>query len=228
MELVTEVTTDPPAELWRARADWVKGEVLEEGERNRGAFRIAAGVVTLLAAGLFVVAWFHGEIWWFFAVFLAIVAVFLVGTAVRQALQRRKFGASVLHLEATPLALGDRVAGKVRTGIPRSESAPSIRLKLECVHRWESQSGTGSEKRTESHRKILWAAEREVTGVQYAGPEGRVHLAVPVDLALPADQPATTTAEGSNGISWELALHAPFPGLDYRATFTLPVVAPGR
>jgi hypothetical protein len=70
---------------------------------------------------------------------------------------------------------------------------------------------------------VLWQDERREPG--HVGARS-AHVLVPVRFALPADRPATTLG-GGEGIAWELEVFAAMPGLDYRATFTLPILPPG-
>ena len=53
------------------------------------------------------------------------------------------------------------------------------------------------------------------------------NFTVRVKFPLPSDQPATTLGGSHDGITWELVISAAMPGLDYGASFELPVLEPG-
>jgi len=121
----------------------------------------------------------------------------------------------------TPLVLGGRLKGEVRTGVAqgmRLEGPFSIALR--CVHRWEERGGSGEHRHTERRRDTLWEATSADPGRPVAGAE----LSVPVTFELPADQPPVTLGGGPDGILWELSVRAAVAGLDYSAGFELPVL----
>ncbi|HSM93834.1 MAG TPA: hypothetical protein VLT47_13205 [Anaeromyxobacteraceae bacterium] len=198
-------------------------EIEEEGARTLKGLAVSAGVMSVLGAGLGLLAWREGGMLWFFALVTGAVALGLVGAVVRQLLQHRKFGRSVLVLERAPVQLGEPLAARVRTGIPRGEAPPAVRLRLECLHLWEEESGMGEDRKTTRHRDRLWSDERQATAGYQAVAGGKVAVVVSVAFDLPADQPAARS-DSSDAIVWELGIHVPLPGLDYRASFRLPVI----
>ncbi len=221
---MADTASHEPLEPWRRRADWVRGEIEEEGGRTLGRSAVSAALLTAIAAGFGVAGWFGDGFFWFFALVVGGVALALAWGAVRQTLQQRRFGRSVLVLQQTPLRAGERLAGRVRTGIPRIDPAPRFRVQLECVRRWKEEHGSGEDRETKHHREIVWSDGQVAAGALQAGPGGAVALAVPVDFTLPVQRLATTAIEGGDGIAWELTLNAELPGLDYRVTFALPMV----
>lgn len=203
------------------RPDWTSGRIVEDDARNAGSGRWAAVALTGLALVLGIVAGLSGEAFLGFAAFVVGVAAAVnVFHAVRAARRHGKFGTSLLALTRTPVALGARLGGTVLTGVP-SRTPTRFRLVLECAHHWEESVGSGDDMRTRYRREVLWRAEAETFGEARSDGAG---TAVPLGFELPADRPGTTLGGGSEGIRWELEVSAPLPGLDFGASFTLPVL----
>lgn len=203
------------------RPDWTSGRVVEDDARNRGTGRGMAIAWTGLALILAIVAAVTGEgFFWVAAVVIGAAAAVMIFRVVRAAKRQRKFGTSQLVLARTPVALGARLSGTVLTGVS-TQTPARFRLVLECAHRWEESVGSGDDRRTRYHRDVLWRAEAQTFGQARDDAPG---TAVPVEFELPSDRPGTTLGGGSEGISWALGVSAPLPGLDFGATFTLPVL----
>lgn len=223
--MANEAPGDAVEPEWLRRADWAKGEIEEEGARTMGGSVTSAALMSLVAAGLGVGAWFQEGVLWFFALIVGGVAIGLIWAAVRQGLRLRKFGRSRLHLQQTPLRPGERMAGRVRTGIPRADPSPTFRVQVHCVRRWTEERGSGDDRKTEHRHEVLWQDGQATPGQLHAGPGGAVALSVPIAFDLPAGAQATTAIGRWEGIAWELTVNAELPGLDYEATFALPVVS---
>lgn len=221
-EQVEQARADWVASQLASRPDWAAGRIAADESRGRNVMLYAAAVWAALASGLVIAGLVWADEFFFLIsgfVWLA-VAGLAIGGVVRR-MRLAKFGDSHLVLEAMPARVGELLAGEVQTGI--AANAPpreGFRLTLKCIHRYERTRGSGSDRRTERHRDTLWQAEATSPGHRTARLRG---LAVPVRFALPADQPASTLG-GTNGILWELTVAAAVPGLDYAATFELPVL----
>jgi hypothetical protein len=208
-------------EQWSRRPDWVEGLVRSDDAQYGTLAYWAAGVWTVFALGALAAALLWGDIAWLvLAGALPFAAAFVVA-AVRLALCRRKFSESRFALAQTPLAIGDRLEGEVRTGVSKNVRLPEgFTLTLRCVHRWEERTGSGNDRQTRVRRDTLWETRCPRQGrTTFESPT----LVVPVSLDLPADQPAASVGRSSDGILWELSVSAEFPGVDYLAIFELPV-----
>ncbi|MCA8926213.1 MAG: hypothetical protein KDD82_30680, partial [Planctomycetes bacterium] len=206
--------------LWRRRPDWVSGAIEEDAVRNGGLALCGATVWTAFALALAGGWSFSGdEVVGLAAVGTGLMALVFVAVGVRVKLHRSKFGASTLVLARSPLFLGERLQGVLHSGVARElHPVDGFRARLRCVHSYEQSS---SQDRGEVRRRdVLWEHEARVDGRDSSASPGR--LEVPLDLELPADRDETST-HGRDGIVWELEVHADLPGLDYRATFELPV-----
>jgi hypothetical protein len=190
--------------------------------------KLAAGLWILFAvAGLAGALYSNDWLAWLIAAGSGVVAVGLFNTVVLRSLRQRKFKESSLLLRESPATLGGRLLGEIETGVPQSVVLPDgFRLVLRCIHRWQETrrtDGAGSPTRTIYRRDVLW--EEEQLGAGHA-PAGSGNLSMPVSFLLPSDRPATTLDGGPDGISWELEISAALPGLDYQATFKVPVFEP--
>lgn len=175
----------------------------------------------MFALGALAAALIWGDIAWLVLAGALLVAAAFVVSAVRLVLRRRKFSESRFALVQTPLAIGGKLAGEVRTGVPKNVRLPDgFTLTLRCVHRWEECTGSGNDRRTPVRRETLWEEQWTRQGrITFESPT----LVVPVNFDLPADQPAASVGGGSDGILWELSVTSAFPGIAYLATFELPV-----
>lgn len=213
---------------WRQRPDWVAGKIVAEGTRSGNLLRMAAGVWTVIALIVSAAAAIWGDIIWLGALGTGGFALVLWVLVVKASLHRRKYGSSHFVLEQTPVILGQRMNGEIESGIQKSVLLKDgFHLRLQCVHRWEESSHhspSSSQRRTQRRREILWQDEQ--CGPAHATARSE-KFTVPVKFSLPAEQPATTLGSSRDGITWELVVSAALPGLDYQATFELPVLAPG-
>jgi hypothetical protein len=105
--------------------------------------------------------------------------------------------------------VGHALEGTVRTpaGLRPSDG---FRVVLSCIRRTTSGSGR-NRSTTES---VLWQDERQVSGSA---------LGVPVAFAIPADAVPSDPSRDADRTLWRLAVSADVPGVDYAATFEVPV-----
>lgn len=215
-------------ERWARRPDWAEGRILAEDSRSGSMLDVAAGLWILFAAAALASALYWND-WlaWLVAAGSGIVAVGLFNSVVLRSLRQRKFKESRLILRESPATLGGRLLGEIETGVPQSMVLPDgFRLALRCIHRWQETrrtDGAGSPTRTIYRRDVLWEEEQLSAGHE---PAGSGTLSMPVSFLLPSDRPATTLDNGPDGIFWELEISAALPGLDYQATFKVPVFEP--
>lgn len=209
-----------------AREDWLRGTIDAEGARTWQRLGAAALLWTLLASAALAAALYWRSDAWLMAVPMLVVAVLLSGTWLRRRLHFRRFGSSRLQLRRVPLLLGERLEGRIETGVRQSHRPPrGFRLCLRCVHCYERSEHANGTRRTSRHRDVLWQRSHSQYG--QASGEFPIRLVVPVDFTLPADQAPVTLPLSDDGIRWELEISATLPGIDYSETFSLPVLDAG-
>lgn len=229
---VDENATEEEVELAKAqwatqrfmsRPDWVSGELRDERSKHGSGVFIAAGLFGCLFLGMLTLALVYGDFWWFMTVVVGLMAAAAVGGSVHTVLHNRKFGESVLVLEQTPLRLGGQLRAELRSGVASTmQSHSPFKITLACVHRWEETERTGKDTRRVMRSERLW--EQQVEGDAVS--ELSTHHRVPIVIDLPSDQPESSLGSSREGNFWELSVHLPLPGLDYRAEFVVPVLDP--
>jgi hypothetical protein len=144
-----------------------------------------------------------------------LVGVGLIVWAVWAVLRWRKYGESVFEMATTPGVLGGSLAGVIRT-TQSLDPREGFRLVLSCVQK----RTTGSGKHRSTTTTTLWQDERVIRRV-LSGPGEPT--AIPVAFAVPYDVPPSTTESGRREINWRLEVSAAVPGIDYSASFDVPV-----
>ncbi len=138
-----------------------------------------------------------------------LVGLGLLVWAVRATLRRQRYGTSVLELATLPAVVGHALEGSVRT--PEGlRPTGGFRVMLSCIRRVTRGSGD-NRSTTES---ILWQDEQRVP----AGAAG-VSIAMPI----PPDATPSDPGRGNDRTLWRLEVVAEVPGVDYAATFEVPV-----
>jgi len=144
-----------------------------------------------------------------------LVGAGLIAWAAWAVMRWRKYGESVFEMATTPGVLGGSLAGVVRANKPL-DPREGFRLVLSCIEK----RTTGSGKSRSTTKTTLWQDER-VIGRALSAPGQPA--AVPVAFALPYDQPPSTTESGRREVTWRLEVSAAVPGIDYSASFDVPV-----
>lgn len=142
------------------------------------------------------------------------VGIGLLVWAVREVIRRRRYGDSVLRLDALPVPLGGRLAATLE--VPARLTDRDLDVQLACVHRY--RTGTGKNRRT--REETLWEDKQLVDARSGSAPGS---TAARIEMQLPYDQPVSRARPVSDRIVWQLTAAAAEPGVDYRATFELPV-----
>ncbi len=225
---VDQIRRDHLRGEWAAQEDWAAGLVQERSQRMRGMLKAAVVAFWLFAAVAGGAAALWGDIAWLVLIGAAGMAIMLTVALVRGWLLRRKFGESVCELAVTPVAPGEWLRGRVHTGVPQTmRPKDDFQVHVRCINVYETtrtRPGDPSDRRTELHSDVLWETERREAGT--GSSRNLVALAVPVELELPASIPPGMLGRTGTGVHWELEVRARLTGLDYLATFRLPVLPP--
>lgn len=200
-----------PDQPWLADYAWDR-----RGGRDRapGELPRALGFLGVLAAfaGTFCWVGFVGGGGVPFAIggtLMAVGVAFAAVHAARLAWRTLRWGRSRLRFADFPCAPGGEVE-VIFDDLAPAVRGVSMRATLRCVQeRWETTGGP--KRRTEVVHWELWKATLEVApGARSAR------------FALPPDAPGTDLASRPSRF-WELELVAEVPGVDYRASFLVPV-----
>jgi hypothetical protein len=145
-----------------------------------------------------------------------LIGVALLIWAVRATIRWKRFGTSVVQMPSVPGIVGGPVAGTIQTAL-RELPERGFELKLRSIHRTVSGSG----KNRSTKERILWQEEQRVKKEElfpgYLGTSARFSFQIPGDCR-PTDQ-----EDSRSSVIWTLQVTANVPGVDYNATFDIPV-----
>jgi hypothetical protein len=210
-----------PGEPWRWKEEWASGEIKSSNKAGMIGILIFAGLWNLIAipAGIFVIineVMEGGDKGALFVLIFPGVGLLLILWAIRAVIQWRKFGTSILKMASVPGVTGGKLAGVVTTPVHVTPE-DGFHLSLRCVRRTE----TGSGKHRRTHESIEWEDERTMSRELF--PDDPTQSAVPILFAIPFDAKQTDESNSRNQVVWRLEVTARVPGVDYAATFEVPV-----
>jgi hypothetical protein len=141
-----------------------------------------------------------------------LVGMILIVAAVRGTLRALRFRRSTLILDHLPVPLGGMLRGRVEVPYEPLADASSIIVRLTAISRTRSGKST--------HESIVCQEDREVAhGSVSRTPDG---VSIPISIDVPAGGSETRT-DGNPQLRWRLTVDAEVPGIDYSATFDVPV-----
>jgi hypothetical protein len=212
-----------PNEPWLWRQDWASGRIEDAGRKGQYGLWIFAAFWNLISFPSAILAlrevYQKGNRLALVALLFPVVGVGLIVAAVRATMRQRKFGLSSLELSTRPGVVGHGIAGTVRIA---SELLPAdgFTATLTCVNL--RTTGSGDDRST--NESIRWQEEQRVSGQRSAAGAGQgLVTAVSVRFRLPSDVLPTDEANRNDRIVWRLQVAAGMPGVDYTATFEVPV-----
>jgi hypothetical protein len=132
----------------------------------------------------------------------------------------RKFGRAEFHPDSPAARIGGVLSGRILT---RSDlrRAASLRLRLECVALVPHPIAVGDG--ITHAEKVIWHAESATEGLCL--PWDATGSVIPVRFDIPADRLPTGAVDGHRPVIWRLSVDGDLPGVDYLASFTVPVAA---
>lgn len=211
-----------PDKPWMWKADWAAGRIV---------FSTKTAMWTTLALALFwnlvsAPVWFilPGEIlgkhnlWALLFMLFPAIGLFLAGGAVFCVLRWKKYGQSEFQMADVPGRIGGQLAGVVRTSA-KVRPEDGFHLALRCVRRITTGSG---KQRTTTERVLR---EDQQTVMHELLEDEPDVSAIPVIFQVPAGCEPTDESNPNNQIVWRLTASAKVPGIDYSASFEVPVFA---
>lgn len=206
-----------PGEPWRWRPEWA-GAIKDATRPGTYVIWIFAGLWNAVAITASVVALprelAHGDrAGWFILLFPAVGLALLVA-AIRATIRLRKFGVSTLTLDTLPGVTGHHIAGTVVAG-PALDTRQAVELTLTSIRRVT----TGSGRNRSTSETILW----QDTRTSVPSRQGAAGVAILFRFALPADVAPCDDTRPADQTIWRLRAAAAVPGVDFDATFEVPV-----
>jgi hypothetical protein len=206
-----------PGKPWLWREDWAQG-CAKPDWKSEAAVRGGVGLLVALVSGPSVGgAIIHAPKGHPYAALVALLlplaGLFLVGQSILIRLREAKFRDVRFTFSSLPGVIGGRLAGRVELAF-MLPAGSNVSLVLSCVRSYVSGNGD-SRSRWEN---VLWQAKQTVS--PYVGGPGSY---LPVDFTIPYDARETDTSNPNDEVFWRLTATAILPGLDFRASFGVPV-----
>lgn len=146
-----------------------------------------------------------------------VVGLGLIIAATYTSLRRLKFGVSVCTIDTVPIRRGHTFHGEIEM---RGDAVPEegYRLRLLCVRRIVRGSG----KSQSVDEQALAQQEMRVSAASaMRSPTGGVRI--PFSMTVPSEGKSCDIRNPRDQILWRLEAAAEMPGIDYAASFELPV-----
>jgi hypothetical protein len=206
----------PAPEPWLARADW-SARRIRDGARTQAILLLIVtlfwnGVSTAVGYGILSSSGLAGPQALF--LFFPLIGLGLIWLSALALLRWRRYGTSTFELATLPAPPGRALAGRVHltTSIDPPDgfaiTLRSVRITI-----------TGSGKNRSTHEAVLWERTLTMPGaLQETG-----GISIPIAIPIPADARETDERDASDRVIWRLAVTAEVPGIDYSATFEVPV-----
>ncbi len=229
---------------WIFRPQWKNNRI---EHRQKIPLALLLGGIIFFGVGLFgTVTELPDAIWhaddpeWaaLFILIFPLIGLGLLFWAHRMWRKRRTFGRSVLTLDDVPGRLGEPLRARVRAQLDRHQLPDhGIQVQLSCYRktvryeRRRSGSNNRSSRKKKVNRRLLWRDEKHMRPMDEV--DGGIEI--PVTFEVPDDQPTSTPIKrsdkylartGRGDIQWMVEVHCELPGLDYDASFEVPVFAP--
>lgn len=205
-----------PREPWLWRPDWAARAVRDTSYAGTGCMWGVAIFWTLVSLPIALMALMgRQEPFFYLALIFPLAGLVMIGVAVHQTLRRSKYGLSVCRIDRLPIPLGGTFGAEIEAAI-RELPPEGVLVQLTCVRVTIVRTGRSRTKR----ESILWQDEQTLRHGMMPGPNG---LRIPVRFAIPADAPPADEQDANDRVVWRLQVSAEVPGIDYAATFELPV-----
>jgi hypothetical protein len=219
-----KLESDFPDQPWRWRPEWNAGCIASEGGRAAAVTWFVALVWNTISWTAVGAAYFkHGSgenVVWLVLLF-PLVGVFVLWSAIYQSIRARKFGRPVFLPTSVPGVIGGYLGGVIQVPAalrPDEDVTLALQACRTTVH------GSGKNRSVQS--EVLW--ENEVRVVRENLPVTAAGTGIPVLFHIPAGQPASDVTTTDPRTFWRLTAKAPVAGVDFAATFEVPVFATGE
>lgn len=214
-----------PTEPWTWKPEWAAGRI--ESSNKAAAYGMLVFALFWMLVSLPVSAFAipeamrSGQYELYFVLIFPIIGAAILLSAMLQFARHNKYGVSVLQLEGPTGVLGGYLAGAVHVPQP-IDSEAGITVALRCVESTTTTTGTGKDRKTRTTNNTLWESEQMIHPQGAAPGLTATGVTIPLRFAIPYTLPEHRH-HGNPTIAWRLSLSASTPGLDYEASFDVPV-----
>jgi hypothetical protein len=211
------IAAQAPGKPWLWREDWAQGYAKPDWKSEANVRGLLGLLFLLVSAPSFVGAFRQTpkgqEYVWLIVLLFPLAGLFFVGQSLLLRLREVKFRNVRLTFSSLPGVIGGHFGGRVESAFLLPAGVP-VSLVLSCVRSYVSGGGDDRSR----WENVLWQSKQTV--VPYVGGSGSY---LPVDFTIPYDARATDASNPDDEIFWRLTATAVLPGLDFRATFRVPV-----
>lgn len=202
-----------PESPWLWRADWADRRITDTSRTSMWsawAFAALWNLISLPGAVLATRSAIQGgQRAALLALVFPLVGLGVVVWAVRATLRYRRYGISTLELGSLPAVVGHALEGTIRTPAGLNP-AGGFREILSCIRR--ETTGSGRDRSTWDN--VLWQEEHRVSSTA---------ARLPVAFAIPREAVPCDPVLAGDRVFWRLDVIGDVPGVDYAATFEVPV-----
>ena len=208
-----------PEEPWKHNDAWATGKI------------VSTTKPVLVMSAIFAVVWnaISSPLWFMIpeivenenklallAFMFPVVGVGLIFWALRNFVRYKKFGESVFEMRTLPGVIGGPLAGTIQTTVNvRPEDGFELTLSSVRIRQ------TGSGKNRSTQETVLWQKSHVIARALLVFDLRR--SAIPVSFGIPIDAKASDESNADDRLVWRLEVAAAVPGVDYHATFEVPV-----
>jgi hypothetical protein len=202
---------------WLWREDWAQGYAKPDWKSEANVRGIVGLLILLISGPSFAGAvqqTHKGQEYVLLIVLLfPLAGLFLIGQSLLIRLREAKFRNVRLTFSSLPGVIGGHLGGRLESAFLLPAGVP-VGVVLSCVRSYVSGGGDDRSR----WENVLWQARQAVA--PYVGGSGSY---LPVDFTIPFDARATDASNPDDEIFWRLRATAVLAGLDFRATFRVPV-----
>ncbi|MCF6263259.1 MAG: DUF3592 domain-containing protein [Xanthomonadales bacterium] len=217
---VRELQQRHPEAPWKWRPQWQQNQLQSQTGATRWFATFFALFWNLISSPI----WFiipqefaSGNTIVLVAALFPLVGIGMAVWAIQLWRQHYRFGNSVLILKRVPIDLGGQLTANLQ--LPADVPAGSeLNIRLDCIRKTTTRSGNKSN----TSESILWQGDQRII-IADAG----TYRLVPIRFQLPADQPETSEPTAKSSVFWRMDISSDIPGVDYQASFELPVFDTG-
>ncbi len=219
-----KLESDFPDQPWRWRPEWNSGRIESGGGRAAAMMWFFALVWNLISWVAAVGAWTKigrgDKVLWVVMLFPAI-GLLVLWMAIYQTIRARKFGRPVFLPTSVPGTIGGYLGGVIQVpAVLRPDE--DVRLALQACRTTVHGSGKNRSVQTE----VLW--EHEVRVARENLPVTGTATDIPVLFHIPSGQPSSDVQTTDPRTFWRLQARAPVAGVDFDASFEVPVFVTGE
>ncbi len=209
-----------PDAPWKWRPEWQHNQLQSQAGPIRWFATIFAVFWNLVSSPI----WFiipqefaRGNYIALIAGLFPLIGIGMAIWAIRLWRQHYRFGHSVLILKQMPIDLGGQLTANLQLPADVPVGA-ELNIRLDCIRKTTTKSGNKSS----TSESILWQGDQRIV-IADAG----TYRLVPIRFQLPTDQPETSDPTAKSSVFWRLDISSDIPGIDYQASFELPVFDTG-